>query len=257
MKHLTTLLITLHCLTLGATDVRFPMRGVVTTEPKEVTVAEVVDTIKPDEWFILESESELICLTSPKGVLDVESLGGPMTFRGRFAGGDGKVEARKFAGPYLYAVTAAVAGKAELIVVPVGVASADQVQRVVLTVEGARPPPPEPKPKPEPNPEPQPQPVAQHVSLAIIEDTMNRSPDTAILMNQLAAWSTFVDAGHDWRAYDLKTGEPRGKRAITDLNGPVPGIVIYDKATRRMLHKGDLPATFADLTKLIRSLTGG
>lgn len=254
MRSVTIILLTLHCLTLGASDVRFPMRGVtVVPESAPVVIAEVVDTITPEEWYIVESESELICITSPAGVLDVESLTGPMTFRGRFAGGDGKVETRKFQGPYLYAVTATVAGKAELIVVPVGVSNADQVQRVVLTVEGARPPPPGPGPEPEPGP----QPVVKNVSIAIIEDTMNRSPDTAILMNQLVAWAEFVDSGNDWRAYDLTTGELRGKRAITDLNGPSPGIVIYEHGTLKVLHRGLLPATFAELKALVGSLTGG
>lgn len=254
MRIITSLLITLHCLTLGASDVRFPMRGVVVTpESAPVMMAEVVDTIRAEEWYIVESESELICLTSPVDVLEVESLGGPMTFRGRFAGGEGKIETRKFSGPYLYAVTATQAGKAELIVVPVGVASADQVQRVVLTVEGARPPP----PKPDPEPEPEPQPVAQHVSLAIVEDTMNRSPDTAILMNGLVAWTEFVDSGNDWRAYDLTTRESRGKKAIEDLNGVSPGIVIYDKETGRVMHNGPMPETIAQLKSLIGRLTGG
>jgi hypothetical protein len=243
------------CLTLGASDVRFPMRGItVVPESAPVTVAEVVDTLRPEEWYIVESESELIVLSSPIGVVSVEPLTGPMVFRGRFAGGDGQVETRKFAGPYLYAVTAETTGKAELMVGVSPVVSADQFKRITLTVQGARPP---PDPEPDPEPEPEPIPTVANVSVAIIEDTMNRSPDTAILMNGLVAWTEFVDAGNDWRAYDLKTPEARGKQAITDLNGPVPGIVIYEKSTRKMIHRGDLPATFTDLKALIGRLTGG
>lgn len=251
MKHLTAILLTLHCLTLGASDVRFPMRGVtVTPEAAPVLMAEVIDRIRAEEWYIVESESELICITSPKGVLDVETLTGPMTFRGRFAGGD-KVETRKFAGPYLYAVTATVAGKAELIVVPVGVSSADQVQRVVLTVDGARPP-----PGPEPQPEPEPQPIAKNVSIAIVEDTMQRTPSMAILMNGLVAWTEFIDAGNHWRAYDLRTSEARGKKAIMELNGVVPGLVIYDRETARIMHNGPMPETIDQLKSLVGRLTG-
>ena len=86
---------------------------------------------------------------------------------------------------------------------------------------------------------------------------MNRSPDTAILMNGLVAWTEFVDGGNDWRAYDLKTGEARGKQAITDINGPVPGIVIYAKPGGQVMHRGTLPETFDELKKLIARLTGG
>jgi hypothetical protein len=230
------------------------MRGVtVVPESSPVTIAEVVDTLRPEEWYLVESERELIVLASPVGVVAIEPLAGPMTFRGRFAGGDGQVETRKFAGPYLYAVTAELAGKTELIVVPVGLSSADQIERIVLTVQGARPPP-DDDPIP---PDDDPIPTVENVSVAIVEDTMNRSPDTAIVMNGLVAWTEFVDAGNDWRAYDLKTGESRGKQAIIDLNGPAPGIVIYDKATRKMIHRGDLPATFDELKKLIGGLAGG
>ena len=79
----------------------------------------------------------------------------------------------------------------------------------------------------------------------------------AITMNGLVAWTAFVDAGNDWRSYDLTTGEARGKKAITDLNGPSPGLVVYDKATSKMIHRGNMPATIGELKTLIRGLTGG
>jgi len=248
-------LILLLCSVAQAGDIRLPMRSVeVTPDPVSETRVEPVDTIRPDEWYVIESDSPLFVLTSPTGILEVESIAGPMTFRGRFAGGD-KIETRTFSGPHLHLVTAIKPGKAELIVIPQGVTCAEDIIRQVLTVSGQGPkPPPDPEPIP---PDDDPLPTVKNVSLAIVEDTMNRSPDTAVLMNQLVAWTEFVDAGNDWRAYDLKTGEARGKQAITDLNGPVPGIVIYEKSTRKMIHRGDLPATFDELKKLIGGLTGG
>jgi len=252
MRFLATILL---CSVANAGDIRLPMRSVeVTPDPIAETRVEPVDTIRADEWYVIESDSPLFVLTSPAGILEVESIVGPMTFRGRFAGGD-KIETRTFSGPHLNLVTALKPGKAEVIVIPQGVTCAEDIIRQVLTVSGQGPkPPPEPEPIP---PDDDPLPAVKNVSLAIVEDTMNRSPDTAILMNQLVAWTEFVDAGNDWRAYDLKTGEARGKQAITDLNGPVPGLVIYEKTTRKMIHRGDLPATFDELKKLIGGLTGG
>lgn len=261
MRIAVAILIAMHCLALSAGEIRLPIRKVsVTPEPIPGIALEPVETLSTDEWYIVDSDAELICLSSPSGVIEIEPLTGPMTFRGRFAGGT-KVETRKFPGPYLYAVTAVVSGKAELIIVPVGVTAESEVTRVMLTVSGPRPPPkpdpiPDPKPDP-PKPDPKPAPLAKHVSIAIVEDTMNRSPDTAILMNQMVAWTAFVDSGNDWRAYDLKTSEAKGKRAIADLNGPVPGIVIYDKETRVWIYRGAMPATFDDLKSLIGRLTGG
>jgi len=95
LKLIAIILLTLHCLTLGASDVRFPTRGVtVVPESSPVTIAEVVDVLRPEEWYLVESERELIVLSSPVGVVAIEPLAGPMVFRGRFAGGDGKVETR-------------------------------------------------------------------------------------------------------------------------------------------------------------------
>jgi hypothetical protein len=255
VKSIAAILLTIHCLTLGAGDIRLPMRSVeVTPDPVSETRVEPVDTIRADEWYVIESDGPLFVLTSPTGILEVESIAGPMTFRGRFAGGD-KIETRTFSGPHLHLVTALKPGKAEVIVIPQGVTCAEDIIRQVLTVSGQGPkPPPDDDPIP---PDGDPIPAVKNVSLAIVEDTMNRSPDTAILMNQLVAWTEFVDAGNDWRAYDLKTGESRGKQAITDLNGPVPGLVIYEKSTRKMIHRGDLPGTFSELKSLVGRLTGG
>ena len=86
---------------------------------------------------------------------------------------------------------------------------------------------------------------------------MNTSPETAIVLNAVANWTTFVDAGNDWRRYDLTTGEAKGIKAITDLNGPSPGLVIYDKATGTMIHRGNLPTTVYELKTLIGGLTDG
>jgi hypothetical protein len=255
LRLIALILLTLHCLTLGASDIRLPMRSVeVTPDPVAETKLEPVDVIRADEWYVIESDSPLFVLASPAGILEVEPIVGPMTFRGRFAGGD-KIETRTFSGPHLHLVTAIMPGKAEVIVIPQGVTCQEDIIRQVLTVSGVGPkPPPDEDTIP---PDDDPIPAVENVSVAIVEDTMNRSPDTAILMNGLVAWTEFVDSGNDWRAYDLKTGEARGKQAITDLNGPVPGIVIYEKTTRKMIHRGDLPATFDELKKLIGGLTGG
>lgn len=246
--------ILLNCMCLGASDIRLPMRGVVVTpEPVPEIVAEPVDTIGIEEWFIVESDTQLICLTSPPGVIDVESLAGPMTFRGRFAGGD-KVETRTFASQYLYAVTALVGGKAELIAVPVGVASEDNIKRVMLTVTGPRPPP-DPDPQPDP-PDPEPQPNVKHVRISVITDLDNMPQSVATVLNALVGWNELFDSGSDYRLYDIQTTERSGKTAIEQLNGPAPGIVFTDKDTGAVLHKGPLPEKFSDLKKLKGDLTG-
>jgi len=254
--------ILLLCSVAQAGDIRLPMRSIeVTPDPVSETRVEPVDTLPIGELFIVESDAELIVRQCTSGLLTVREIapGGirPIGIDGLFAGGDRGGETRVFTGAHVYSFRGIRPGKLQVNLIPKGVLIEHESDAplLVLTVSGQGPkPPPEPEPIP---PDDDPLPTVKNVSIAIVEDTMNRSPDTAILMNQLVAWTEFVDAGNDWRAYALTTGEARGKQAIADLNGPVPGIVIYEKTTRKMIHRGDLPATFAELKSIIGRLTGG
>jgi hypothetical protein len=228
----------------------FPMRTVTTEASSVETTTEVIDTIELGVWYVIRSKQRLFVLDAPQGSVSI--ISGPSSVDGVFAGGSGKSETRVFdSEESVYLIQGLRPCKTELILIPVGVKERAGIIRQSLTVSGEGT-----KPPPVPIP-PEPKPVATHVSVAIVEDTMNRSPEVAILMNGLAAWSEFVDNGNDWRSYDLQTGEARGKKAITDLNGPAPGIVIYDKATGAMIHRGDLPGTFDALKALIGGLTHG
>jgi len=252
-------LILLLCSVANAGDVRFPMRGVtVTPESSPVTIAEVVDTLRPEEWYLIESEHELIVLTSPVGVVSIEPLAGPMTFRGRFAGGDGKIETRKFVGPFLYAVTAEIAGKTELIVVPVGVSSADQVERITLTVQGARPPP-EPEPEPD-DPTPPPGPVTSFRVIWIREsgDTLNPQqtaiPNAKVIRDYLNAKAT------DWREYDpqqITKTEPEVIqelwKAIKEKQWTAPCVAVEVNNKVQVL---PFPANTADALTLLKKYGG-
>ncbi len=127
-------LITLFCLA----DIRFPTRTESVVEPVPEAVEVIVDTLGESEWFIVDSDQPLIVLASPVGIVGVEPLTGPMTFRGKFPGST-RFETRTFQGPYLFAVTAEQTGKAELIVVDPATL---EVVRQVLTVSGIGPNPP-------------------------------------------------------------------------------------------------------------------
>lgn len=240
---------------LMGTDVRLPMSAsVVTPAPVPEVVFAPVTTLAHEEWYVIESDEPITVIGSPEDIVSVESVVGPQNYRGKFSEEPG-IQKRRMEGPYLFEVSALKTGKCELIIVAVIDGKPVEKSRHSLTVTGPRPPPiPEPDPKPDPDP---PQPTVKNVSVAIVEDTMNRSPDMAILMNGLVAWTDFVDDGNDWRSYDKSTSEARGKKAVSVLAGVVPGIVISDKATGKVIHSGAMPATLADLKTLIGGLTGG
>jgi hypothetical protein len=205
------------CSVAQAGDIRLPMRSVeVTPDPVSETRVEPVDTIRADEWYVIESDGPLFVLTSPTGILEVESIAGPMTFRGRFAGGD-KIETRTFSGPHLHLVTALKPGRAEVIVIPQGVTCAEDIIRQVLTVSGQGPKPP-PDPEPEPDDPTPPGPVTSFRVIWILEsgDTLNAAqtaiPDAKAVRDYVNAKTTRSPDGQPgWRTYDpqqITTNEP-------------------------------------------------
>lgn len=229
-------------------------------EPKPEPVAPEGPVFPPilpaDTWYCVESDVPLFLLHSPDGLLkvDVDEGPRPMRVKGLFAGGGGKVEARDFRLKYVYFVEPVKAGLTEIVCIPQGVTDAKDIHRQVLGVMGPRPPPipdvdPEPKPKPKPDDK-----TAKNVSLSIVEDTRNRSSDTATVLNELVGWTALIDAGNDWRLYDLTTSEPAGKIAVAAAREvDKPAIVIRDKDSGTIIEVIPLPKDRDELRKAINS----
>lgn len=239
--------------TVDLQSITLPMEPVEELAPSDPTP---ISTVKPDEWYVVASSVPLIVLTSPDGVVRVEREQGPLKLRGKFAGGGGKLETRTYREEYLVVVEALKPGTTELILIPEGVTDASAIVRQVLTVSGLGPQPP---PDPKPEPEPQPGPTASHVTIAVVEDALNRSPQTAICLNALAGWNKLKDAGHDWRLYDIKTREAAGKQALADAtaaNQALPAIVVRDKDSGKLLRVAPLPATIDGVKAIVAELTG-
>jgi hypothetical protein len=215
------------------------MRSIeVTPDPIAETRVEPVDTIRADEWYVIESDSPLFVLASPIGILEVESIVGPMTFRGRFAGGD-KIETRTFSGPHLHLVTALKPGQAEVIVIPQGVTDQSDIIRQVLTVSGQGPKPP-PDVDPEPDDPTPPGPATSFRVIWIIEsgDTLNAErtaiPAAKSIRDYLNAKTTRSPDGQPgWREFDpqqITNNEPAVMqelwKAIKEKQWSAPCVAI-------------------------------
>lgn len=214
-------------------------------------------TISPDTILVVKSNVPLIALQSPTGLLKITTETGPLRIRGKFADGDGKIETRNYSAKYLVFIDAEKPGQTELLLVPHGVTKESDIVRQLLIVSGEGPrPPPGPGPGPEPKPEPQPV-VVKNVRISVITDADQITVEQAVVLNALVGWNALQDAGNEYRLYDAKTEEPDGKKAIEQLNGPLPGIVYTDKASGKVLKYGPIPATFDDLKTIVKELTGG
>lgn len=94
----------------------------------------------------------------------------------------------------------ALEGQPVDIVVILSVASKDgSVDHLLLTVKCGKGPIPPPGPKPGPNPTPEPK--ASKVKLVVIEDALNRKPDTAIALNDRVFWDGLKPT-HSYVIYD-------------------------------------------------------
>lgn len=250
LRQIAILLICLTALPCGADEpsIRWPMKS------NPAPVSNAVDTLKVDSWLVVESSGELFVRRYPEDKIAV-------------------VEATTRGGDRLYLLRGVSPGIVCIDLIPVGLTTEKSIARHVVTVtDGTQPnPPPPPKPEPGPGPQPvppkpnpapkpdppKPIPVVEHVALAIVEDTMQRSPELAITLNSLVGWNEFADGGNVWRIYDRTTREPKGKQALAVLGGTCPGIVISDRATGSVLGYGPMPTTFDELKAMIRRLKGG
>ncbi len=236
--------------------IMLPTRTVTTeaaSSTTTVTTTEIIDTIEPGVWYVIRSKDPLFVIDSPQGSVSI--ISGPLSVDGIFADSEGKPETRVFdPSESTYLIQGLKPCKTELIMIPVGVTEKTAIYRQILTVSGSGPkPPPDPDPPPTPDP---PQPTAKHVRLAIVEDTLNRSPDTAILMNALVGWNAFLDAGNQWRQYDKSTSEPKGVQAKTDAGTiTLPAMVLYDLDSGELLKAEPLSKTFAELQAKIGAIT--
>lgn len=118
-------------------------------------------------------------------------------------------------------------------------------------------PPPTPGPGPiPPNP---PVPTASHLFLAVVNDTANTPADALPVLNAITVWNGFRESGHDWRFYDPKTNETKGKKAVADAlkaNIPPPALVTYNLDTGALISVTSIPKTIPDLKASVTKNTG-
>jgi len=216
VKSIAAILLTIHCLTLGAGDIRLPMRSIeVTPDPVSETRVEPVDTLPIGELFIVESDAELIIRQCTSGLLTVREIapGGirPIGIDGLFAGGDRAGETRVFTSAHVYSFRGIKPGKLQVNLIPKGVLIEHESDAplLVLTVSGQGPKPPPDDPEPEPDDPTPPGPVTSFRVIWIMEsgDTLN-AQQTAIsgakaIRDYLNAKTTRSPDGQPgWREFD-------------------------------------------------------
>jgi len=237
------------------------------TPPEPVPASEAISTLKPDEWYVVESTRELIVLSSPAGVVDIESAAGPIKVRGLFADGTGKIETRGYRAAFVYFITASSPGKVELILIPAGVSTETDIVRQVLTVSGIGPnPPPVVDPVVPVDPIVPPTPTVGKLKLMILEDPSQRASlpasQVAVLTGQTLreyakSHCTATDGAADFRMLSVRQDVSNQaawiKAAFAEPRASLPFLVVSNGTSG---FAGPLPATVAETMTLLQRYGG-
>jgi len=200
----------------AAPKVVFPTEKVVTPNivaPAVVTKTEEkqIDTLTEEQWYIIQSDSPLIVLSSPSGIVSVVDEVGPVRLRGKFAGGTGAVETRVFEMKHVYSISSVKPGTVELIVVPVGVDVESSILRRSLVVSGTGPlPPPKPDVPPDVVPQPVPVPRTDFKVLFLTNEDMSKDQSDTVFSTEIRSWlkanvSKIGSGGEAFRSWDRTT----------------------------------------------------
>ncbi len=248
-------------------DVRFPEL------PPAPEVSGNVETVRPDEWYVIESDSPLIAILSPVGIARVTADEGPLKIKGKFADGTGQTETRTYRGKHIYTIEAVVQGKTELILIPASVTEEQQIVRQVLTVVGPRPPPPpdpplppDPPQPPEPPGPPKPPIPADGKRVLILYETADLYPQGQV--NQFTSTTLReylrshcspgpVNGTPEFRIWDDDTDQTNMQQVWRDAmalpRGALPQLIVSNGVDG---FNGPLPATEAETLAILKKYLG-
>lgn len=171
--------------------------------PAGIRLPDVVAPVQPifpgtapkldgEQWYVIDSDVPVIVIASPDGIVSITEESGPVKLKGKFVGGNGKVETKTFKGKQVFTVEAIGTGRVELLIFPIGAKTAADIVRQPLDVNGGT--------GPQPPPPPPPPPVVDAFQKAVQDAyTADLGPDkarhTAALARvyRAAATSTVVD----------------------------------------------------------------
>lgn len=184
-------------------------------QPKPDVVPSVIGQLQLDQWYVIESSVPITVLSSPEGVVNLESTTGPIKVRGKFVDGNSRTEIRTYNQPFVVFVTAEKTGSTELIIIPEGFKTSKDIVRQKLTVSGIGPnPPPDPPPDPPPTPvpptpDPAPTPALKTFRVVFVKEsgqTLNSAqsaiPAAKSIRDYLAIKTTVENGIVGWREYD-------------------------------------------------------
>lgn len=191
----------------------FPKAVVNPPEPKILPDPNSVLVLAADTLYVADFDEEGVLLVFPEGLVKITHELGPMRIKAKFADGNGSVETRTYSGKHIYTLEVAdvkkpVSGRVTAAFVPFGFKSENQIKKTLVDILHAPLPPPKPDPTP-PKPDP---PKPLNVSwVIIVEDTTQRTPETARVILDTAYWDGLKAKGIRMRSYAKNSPDVQAK----------------------------------------------
>ncbi len=101
--------------------------------------------------------------------------------------------------------------------------------------------------------DPPPIPNIDGAIVLIVEESADRTIETAILLGDATYWATVVDRGMRWHVYDIDS--PECPVTADQVAGKLPALIITDK-TGKVLAVEDLPTKKTEIDAIIKRTTG-
>ena len=195
-------------------DSPFPVRTDVpvpspVTQEDDSTDPKFIDVISYEEFYVIESEEQLLVLASPQGIVGVTYEQGPLMARGKWAGGDGSIETRMLLGKHLYFVDVITSGSVEMLVIKSGATDPAKIFRQKISTQRGPRPPPDIKPDVDPDEDKIDVPDTDGFRVLLLYDE-DVDLDIANAINSISTRKWLDDNTDDWRAWDRSTADMAG-----------------------------------------------
>ncbi len=136
------------------TPIRFPAIPAPKVDPVIPPGPGAVTALGPGLLYVIDADVEILVACSPRELVTMSTFAGPAKVYGRFADGTGKSEFREYKGKKIVAIEAAGTGRVDVIIVPAGAKSEEEIVWRALQVDnGTKPKPVDPVVPPAPKPD--------------------------------------------------------------------------------------------------------
>lgn len=243
-------------------QIRLPDTAPPPVAPTPELIPPTVQKLGAGVFYMIDSNTQLIVLSSPAGLVKVTVDEGPnLKIGGWFVDGTGEHETRKYTSKYVYTVQAIGKGRVELLIVPVGVTDESKIVRRTVDVDNGQGP--RPPPGPDPSPPPPPVPGGMRVLMVYETADLGKLPSSQLVVLHGQAVREYLNQKcvkgpdgktADWRLWDAHVSLENEREIWRNLMArPRTSLPWVHIVGSKKDYSGSLPTTIEEMMTLLKS----